>query len=53
MKIIIFIFRLVVTGFKRPLEDKDIWELEEQYQTESVVKKVEKEWQKELAKMYK
>lgn len=36
------------TGFKRPLEDKDIWKLEKEYTAEEVNHHFEEEWRKEV-----
>jgi len=43
---------LIFTGFKRPLEDDDVWKLQEKYKAKNVNKIVEEEWEKEMQKMY-
>ena len=42
-----------MTGFKRPLEDEDIWELRKEYTAEEIGKQIDEEWNKEMRKMYK
>lgn len=41
---------LIVTGFKRPLVDTDVWELQKQKQTHTVHEKFDVEWKKEIEK---
>lgn len=45
-----FIFhkRLLVTGYKRPLEDEDLWELSEPIRAASILNRVRGEWEREV-----
>ena len=43
---------MIFTGFKRPLEDDDVWKSREKYKAENVNKIIEAEWDKEMQKMY-
>ncbi|KAG2460889.1 ATP-binding cassette sub-family C member 3 isoform X3 [Polypterus senegalus] len=38
---------MAITGYKRPLEDKDLWSLNQQDKSEVIVPRLLKEWEKE------
>lgn len=42
--------RLIITGFKRPLQDSDLWSLDENNTADHIVPKLQREWEKELKK---
>jgi len=42
----------VITGYKRPLVEDDIWKLSDEYGSEVNNKRFEEEWEKEIQKMY-
>ncbi|XP_051774742.1 ATP-binding cassette sub-family C member 3 isoform X3 [Erpetoichthys calabaricus] len=39
--------RMAITGYKRPLEDKDLWSLNRQDKSDVIVPRLLKEWEKE------
>ncbi|XP_063816843.1 ATP-binding cassette sub-family C member 3 isoform X3 [Pseudophryne corroboree] len=43
--------KLAILGYKRPLEDKDLWSLNEEDTSKLVVSKLMKEWEKEKSKL--
>ncbi|KAM5135322.1 ATP-binding cassette sub-family C member 3 [Mantella aurantiaca] len=43
--------KMAILGYRRPLEDKDLWSLNEDDQSISVVSKLLKEWEKEKTKL--
>ena len=46
----LFFFSLMVTGFKRPLTESDLWELQSTHRVEKLQQRFEKYWNIELAK---
>ncbi|KAK2566746.1 Multidrug resistance-associated protein 1 [Acropora cervicornis] len=42
--------KLIITGFKRPLQDSDLWSLDENNMADHIVPKLQREWEKELKK---
>jgi len=44
------LFRLIIKGYKKPLEAQDLWCLKHHDQSHKIVPKLLKEWQKEQAK---
>lgn len=42
--------KLIITGFKRPLQDSDLWSLDENNTADHIVPKLQREWEKELKK---
>ena len=42
--------RLIISGFKRPLQDNDLWSLDERNQANHNVPRLHKEWEKEFKK---
>ena len=43
-------FRLIITGYKRPLQDSDLWELSTGNRASSIVPQLQQEWDKEQKK---
>ncbi|XP_044152162.1 ATP-binding cassette sub-family C member 3 [Bufo gargarizans] len=43
--------KMAILGYKRPLEDKDLWSLNEDNTSKIVVSKLVKEWEKEINKI--
>ncbi|XP_048588406.1 multidrug resistance-associated protein 1 [Nematostella vectensis] len=43
--------RLILTGFKRPLENTDLWQLEEANRSSRIVPRLQQEWKKEQDKL--
>ena len=50
-KIVMINFRLMLTGYKRILEQEDVWDLEENYKTKEIVNRFQKEWEKEVERV--
>ena len=48
-----FCFRLIFDGFKRQLEDNDLWQLQEKNTAQHVGQRFEKYWAKEMEKQKK
>lgn len=38
---------MAIQGYKKPLEDKDLWSLNEDDRSEVIVQKLQKEWDKQ------
>ena len=41
----------MITGYKRPLVEEDVWKLRDEYTSEFLSKRFEEEWGKEIQKM--
>lgn len=40
-------YSMAIQGYKKPLEDKDLWSLNEDDRSEVIVQKLQKEWDKQ------
>ena len=47
---LIFVFRLIFTGWRRSLGHSDLWSLNPRDRSQTVAPKLEKIWQQELSK---
>lgn len=43
-------YRLLITGYRRALQEDDLWLLDERSQSHHIVPRVHKEWDQELRK---
>ena len=48
-----FCFRMIVKGYKKPLDKKDLWSLNRSDQAEVIVPAFEQQWKNEMTKCHK
>lgn len=53
MILFLSVCRLIYTGFKRPLQDKDLWALAERNRSSNIVPKISSKWEHEQEKFKK
>ena len=50
MQILLLLFRLITTGYKRTLKDTDLWEVSDAHKVNTLREKFEEAWSIELEK---